>query len=307
MQKAHVHIVMATYNGEKYIREQLDSLLSQTYQNISVEICDDGSTDMTLAIAKEYCAEDSRVSLVENEKNQGYVRNFLHGIKRSEADYVMLCDQDDIWNADKVAITLSAMQGAEQEMPGVPILVYTDAMNYDSRTKKDIGRFHKASHLQVKKVDTPHLFMENKCIGCTIMLNRSLVMCVEDMPEEIRVHDWWLALIAAHFGQIVYVDKATLRYRQHDDNMIGGDSYHSYVQERASRLQEQRQVLHKTYEQAAAFLRCYRDKMNDEQIRVAEKFASMEQANWFVRRKRVICDGYRKSGLLRNVGLLLLM
>lgn len=306
MKEMHVHIVMATYNGEKYMREQLDSLLSQTHANISIEICDDGSSDETLAIANEYAEKDSRVSLFCNPTNQGYTKNFLQGIMRSEADYVMLCDQDDIWNENKVELTLAAMLQAE-ETKDVPILVYTDAMNYDNKTGTELGRFHHSSHLNVKKVDTPHIFMENKCIGCTIMVNRSLVNYVDRTPKEIRVHDWWLALIASHFGKIVYVDEATLRYRQHGGNMIGGDSYQDYVQERVSRMQEQRLVLEKTYLQAKAFIDCYKDKMTEKQLAVAYRFATLGEANWFVRRKRVICNGYRKSGLLRNIGLLLLM
>lgn len=306
-EKNNVHIVMATYNGEKYLQEQMDSLLSQTYADITVEVCDDGSCDKTPEIVKQYADRDERVSLYMNEKNQGYVKNFLSGIRRKEAQYTMLCDQDDIWYKDKVEVTLCAMREAEAKYGDVPILVYTDAMNYDSKTKSEQGRFHANSHLQVKKVDTPHLFMENKCIGCTVMINHSLAAYIEKIPEEIRVHDWWLALIAAHFGKIVYVDQPTLYYRQHSGNMIGGDTYGGYIKQRTLCMQQQKSVLQATYRQAGAFLQCYEDKMTAQQIRIAKRFATMEQANWFVRRKRVLCDGYRKSGFVRNAGLMLLI
>ena len=102
MKQDTVLIVVATYNGEKFLREQLDSLLSQSYENIAVEICDDGSSDETLAIAEEYCEKDKRFSLHRNETNQGYVKNFLKALQRSRASYMMLCDQDDIRNNDKV-------------------------------------------------------------------------------------------------------------------------------------------------------------------------------------------------------------
>lgn len=302
-----VHIVMATYNGEKFIREQLDSLLCQTYSNLSIEICDDGSSDTTIDIVKEYAKKDSRITLHQNESNEGYVKNFLKGIKRSTAPYVMLCDQDDIWNKDKVERTLAKMKQSEKSNQNVPLLVYSDAMNYDSDTKKELGRFHQSSRLNTKKVDTPHLFMENKCIGCTIMVNGVMRDFLNELPKEIRVHDWWLALIAAHFGKLLYLDEPTLLYRQHSNNMIGGDSYGDYVKERLSKIEKQRLVLQQTYSQGAAFLRCFEDKMSNEQIKIAEKFAGMQTAGWFGRRKTMFLNGFYKSGMIRNIGLFLLM
>ena len=103
---AEVHIVLTTYNGEKFIREQLDSILANTFQDVMVEICDDGSTDSTLDIAREYVERYDQISLYQNEKNLGYTKNFLEGIRRSRSPYVMLCDQDDIWHKDKIEKTL---------------------------------------------------------------------------------------------------------------------------------------------------------------------------------------------------------
>ena len=108
--KEQVEIVMATYNGEKYIKEQLDSLLSQSHPYLLVDVCDDGSTDDTVSIVKEYEKKDSRVRLFENKTNQGYIRNFMSGIVRCDSPYIMLCDQDDIWNWDKVELTLEKMK-----------------------------------------------------------------------------------------------------------------------------------------------------------------------------------------------------
>lgn len=180
--KEQVEIVMATYNGEKYIKGQLDSLLSQSYPDLLVDVCDDGSTDDTVSIVKEYEKKDSRVRLFENKTNQGYIRNFMSGIVRCDSPYIMLCDQDDIWNWDKVELTLEKMKQMERENQEKPVLVFTDAMNFDSSTGKKLGRFHEMSHLNVKKVDTAHLFMENKCIGCTIMMNRAILPYLKELP-----------------------------------------------------------------------------------------------------------------------------
>lgn len=305
--KDQVHIVMATYNGKKYVREQIDSLLKQSYKSITIEVCDDGSTDGTPAIIKEYIAKDPRISLHVNKHNCGYVTNFLEGIKRCQAPYVMFCDQDDIWLEDKVERTLLAMKETEKEMPDKPVLVFTDAMCFDSVTDKSLGLFHETSHLDVKKVDTAHLFMENKCIGCTMMMNRAVLPYLHQLPQEIRIHDWWIALICSHFGAIRYVPQATLRYRQHEGNQIGGSSYGGYLKKRLAHIREQRQALVLTYRQGAAFLRLFGEQMSKQQRMVAEHFADMEQAGFFRRRCLIMRYGFKKSGWVRNFGLFLLV
>lgn len=302
-----VHIVMASYNGEAYLEEQLESLLHQSYADFTLEICDDGSTDGTLDILERYAKEDERISIHRNEKNMGYVKNFMQGIKRSQASYIMLCDQDDIWNPNKIEITLKAMKKAENETPNVPLLVFTDAMNYDSDSGEETGRFHKNSHLDIKKVDTAHIFMENKCIGCTVMINQAVLSYLSELPEQIRVHDWWLALICSHFGRIVYVDEPTLKYRQHGGNMIGGSSFSSYVKERLAGIARQREALRQTFAQGAAFYGQYGERMGESERRIAAAFAGMEQAGWFLRRKNMFCYGFTKSGWIRNVGLFFLI
>ncbi len=301
-----VHIILTTYNGERYLREQLDSVLGQTYTDLVVEICDDGSTDGTLDIISEYINKDSRVCMHHNEQNLGYVQNFLQGIKRVKDPYIMLCDQDDIWYPDKVEMTLGTMKKAEAGDLRAPVLVFTDAMNFDSETGEDIGSFHKSSHLDTKKVDTAHLFMENKCIGCTVMINHNIQRYLSELPDEIRVHDWWLALICSHFGTISYLPQMTLRYRQHESNQIGGRSFFDYFKARIASIGEQRQALLATYRQAEAFCKIFRDEMDHEQYDIAYRFSHMSRAGWFTRHYHLIRYGYTKSGWIRNIGLFLI-
>lgn len=302
-----VQIIMATYNGEKFLEEQLDSLLAQTWADIRVEVCDDGSVDQTCEIVERYVQKDSRISIHRNEKNKGYVRNFLEGMQRSETEYIMFCDQDDIWDQDKVEVTLHAMEQAEKANADMPVLVFTDAVNFDSDTGEEQGRFHHNSHLNTKKVDSAHLFMENKVIGCTVMVNRAILPYLTEIPKEIRVHDWWLALICSHFGQIVYLDRPTLRYRQHSGNMIGGSSFGSYVKDRLAGIQNQREALRSSYQQGQAFLSLYGDRMTQEQRETAQKFAVLAGTGWFKRRWNMMKYGFTKSGLVRNIGLFFLI
>ncbi|MGN1206208.1 MAG: glycosyltransferase family 2 protein [Eubacterium sp.] len=304
---AQIGIILATYNGEKYLREQLESILSNTFTDYEIHICDDGSTDGTVAIAKEYVEKYPQISLWQNEKNQGYTKNFLQAMKRETTPYVMLCDQDDIWKPDKIEMTYRAMKEAE-ESENMPILVFTDAENYDDATKKDMGSFHKTSHLDTKKFDTAHLFMENKCIGCTIMCNAKVRDYLTELPEEIRVHDWWLALICSHFGKVIYLDKMTLHYRQHSDNMIGTSSFFQYLAQRISHWKEQKEAIRATMAQGNAFYHIFGDKIQDpKRKKCAYEFSKMSEKNVIMRRYLAVHYGFLKSGLVRNIALLFLI
>lgn len=305
---AEVHIVLTTYNGEKYIREQLDSILANTFQDVMVEICDDGSTDSTLDIAREYVEQYDQISLYQNEKNLGYTKNFLEGIRRSRSPYVMLCDQDDIWHRDKIEKTLRRMKEMEsQNGNDIPLMVFTDAMNFDSDSGEELGSFHKSSHLDVKRLDSAHLFMENKCIGCTVMMNGAIRQYLQEFPDEIRVHDWWLALICSHFGKISYIKETTLHYRQHGGNMIGGSSFSDYVRARVSDLRSQRQVIRQTFLQGRAFYKVFGERLSGEKGQIAKHFAGMAEAGAVRRRVDMIRFGFCKSGFVRNAALFLLI
>ena len=135
---AEIGIILATYNGEKYLREQLDSILSNTFKDYEIHICDDGSTDGTIAIAKEYAEKYPQITVWQNEKNQGYTGNFLKAVQRETAPYFMFCDQDDIWKPDKIEVTYRAMKEAEGT-ENQPVLVFTDAESYDDATNQSFG------------------------------------------------------------------------------------------------------------------------------------------------------------------------
>ncbi len=301
-----VEIVVTTYNGEAYIAEQLDSLLSQSHTAIRILVFDDGSTDGTEAIVRDYAGRYENIVWHKNEHNLGYTMNFLRGLKHTKADYVMLCDQDDIWKPDKVETTLKNMLDAESGDRETPILVFTDAELYGSRIPKNQS-FHKTTHLNTKKVDLGAVLMENKCIGCTVMVNRALLGHLERLPKAIRVHDWWLALIAAGFGRIVYLDEMTLYYRQHDHNEIGGTEYTGYVKKRLGAIGAQRETVRETYRQGAAFYKLFMAELPEDRRRVAEVFAHMEHTPFIRRRVNMFRYGFKKSGMIRNLGLFLLM
>lgn len=302
-----VQVVIGTYNGEKFLREQLDSILEGNYADIQIEISDDGSTDSTLDIAREYVSRyEGKVSLYQNEKNLGFRLNFLNALKRSSANYVMCCDQDDVWLPGKIGVTLEKMKSLEQG-DGKPILVFTDAMMYDSESGKDLGSFFKNGKLNTENVDIAHILMENKCIGCTTMVNKEAVSYLHTLPDSIRVHDWWLAMICATFGKIGFVDEMTIRYRQHGNNIIGGTSFSSYFVNRIASLKKQRQAVYDSFSQGQAFYELFQEQMESDKKKTCQAFAQMPENGYFKRRIYCLKYGFLKTGLLRNVGLLLII
>lgn len=310
MEMEKVTIVMATYNGAAYLKSQIDSILTNTYTNWTLEICDDGSTDETISIIKAYVKTyPERIFLRQNSQNLGVVRNFLEGACRASGDYIMFADQDDVWLPDKIAHTLKKMKETEQGQTDIPAVVFTDAKVVDEKLQEIAPSFHKISALDTTKTDLAHLLMENKLIGCTMMFNQAAVKMLYQLPKQARYHDWWLGLIAASMGKIGYLSEGTLLYRQHGNNEVGTQSFLSYVKARIRSLQAQKQSLIENQKQAAELLEIYQnEKLLSEQAKEElHIFASLSEKGWISRRKIVLRHGYLKTGVLRNIGIVLLI
>lgn len=303
-----VGIVMAAYNSEKFIGEQLDSILSGTYQDIHIYVRDDGSTDNTVSIVKEYEQKyPCKVQLVENKQNGGLVKNFLTGVMEAKENYIMFSDHDDVWLPDKVKVTLEAMQEAEASEGEQPIVVFTDNTIVDGDLKPLGASFYERSHFDFNQMGLSYMLMENKLIGCTMMINRSLAEKIKVLPDHARVHDWWIALIAAAFGKIVFVNEQTMLYRQHGSNVIGNRSFSKYVTDAAKSLKKQKEKILQTEKQAEDFLKIYEAELSVEQKKLVADFAHLEQYSFFKRKILVLKNKYLKSGFIRNIGVLLVV
>lgn len=215
-----VDILLATYNGEKYLKCQLDSLLNQTYKNIRILINDDASTDKTTEILREYEKKDSRIKVIYNEKNIGSIKNFENLLKRVEAKYYMLSDQDDYWLPNKVEKSLNKIIEEDAD------IVFTDLEAVDENLQtieKSIARA-KGYIKNIKKYkDYKLVFLRNNGItGCTIISKSKLINKFFPIPQEYpMVHDWWMALIIGQNGKIAFLDESTIKYRQHENNQVG--------------------------------------------------------------------------------------
>jgi len=210
-----ISIIMATYNGEKYICQQIDSILNQTYQNFELIIGDDCSKDSTVQIAEKYAAEDKRISIIKNEKNLGFKKNFENLLNHTKGKFIALSDQDDIWTPDHLEVLIKNI-GEHDLACSNAALVDADGNSMNS-TMKDIMRNNDFQHDQ--NSIRIHLMHYNFVQGSTCLITPELVKKTLPIPENVQFHDWWIGLCAAFSKGIIYIDKPLLFYRQHGSNV----------------------------------------------------------------------------------------
>lgn len=218
-----ISILLSTYNGGKYLKEQLDSILSQSFNDFKVLVRDDGSTDNTVAILKEYeKMYPTKIKLIKDDGgNLRSTRSFMRLLENSDSEYVMFCDQDDVWLEDKIEITLKKMLEIEKENLDKPALVHTDLYIYENEKKNKYVKFMEYQKLNYRFDTLNRLFMQNIVTGCTMMINKKGIKKISDIPKEALMHDWWAAIVVSAFGKIGFVNRATILYRQHDNNTVG--------------------------------------------------------------------------------------
>ena len=220
-----VSVLLAAYQGAAYLPAQLDSLRAQTCPDFRVLWQDDGSTDGTPALLEALSARDPRfLPGAQQGQHLGAVGNFLSLLAQDDAPYSALCDQDDIWQPGKLSRCLEAMRDAEALFGAdTPLLVH-----HDCRVVGPDGSVLHESFFRHQGWDDsantlPRLLVQNNVTGCTCLMNAALrrIVTAHAPADGIVMHDWFIALTAAAFGQIVFVDEPLVDYRQHGSNVMG--------------------------------------------------------------------------------------
>lgn len=223
MENQTVDILMAVYNGEKYIENQLLSLLQQKHKNWRLYIQDDGSTDTTLAIAKRFKDSDSRIFIIENNvKNQGAGGNFLSMVKYSQSDYALFCDQDDIWLENKISDMVFFANSKKMNVTSVPGIVYADGYALSDESG-DID-FGGISHNHARRLND-FLFFNSGYQGCSILMNKPLKDLVANYSGFIYLHDDIVSLVAHAFDNVYFLPKKLMLYRQHIGAVTGNKNF----------------------------------------------------------------------------------
>ena len=232
-------ILLGTYNGGRFLREQLDSLFAQTMKDFQLYIRDDGSTDDTMLIVKEYQQLHPNIVKVEDEgKNLGAKGNFERLLALTDADYYMFCDQDDVWLPDKIEVSFAKMKQMEQRYGDIPLLVHTDLEVVDEDLNVINASFWKYSRVLPQVVDENihYLGIANSVTGCTIIMNKMAKQVAIPFPEQIYMHDAWIALCVMKYGKMGYINMPTIKYRQHSSNVLGAIEYRFSIKEKLKNI-----------------------------------------------------------------------
>lgn len=222
MNKETVDILMASYNGARYIKSQILSIIAQTYQNWRLIIHDDGSSDDTVEIIKYFCSIDDRIIYMEDGvmlKNAG--RHFMYMLKFVEAEYICFCDQDDIWLEDKLSQMRSVLIEKDNSKPQV---IFSDAFLYFCDKNEIEGNLLSARPRVLKDL----LFINGGIHGSASMFNKRMVDCINREFSTIEMHDHVLTFVGCTFGEIDYIEKKLFLYRQHNHNVTGNLSKNKY-------------------------------------------------------------------------------
>ncbi len=270
-------VLMACYNGEKYIRQQIDSILNQTYKDWRLLVSDDGSTDGTADIIDEYCAAhpDKIVRLRSGRRCGNAGEHFVWLMSQSQADYMFFADQDDVWLPKKMEKSVETMEAAEDENnKSMPILVYTDLTVTDVDMNVTAESLMKLQQQQPLINDYRELLFQNVITGNTMFINCALadkaLKCVD--TKSVSMHDWWVGIVAARFGKTCFVDEQTVLYRQHNDNSVGAQNtrHLSYLFQKLTKQGSVAAYADSKAKQSEVFRDTYNSELNsDEQTLLA--------------------------------------
>jgi len=222
-----IEILLATYNGGKYLKDQIESILDQTYQDFRILIRDDASTDNTALIIDEYKNKypDKIVTIIDSLGNIGCRKSFMELLRCSSHDYIMFCDQDDIWLPNKIELTYLRMKELEKETNS-PILVFTDLIVVDSELNVLNNSFWNYQKITPNiATDWKKLVSQNVITGCTMMINREAKKIVLPFELDMMIHDQWIGVNVAKKGKVGYINQPTMLYRQHGGNVAGAISF----------------------------------------------------------------------------------
>ncbi len=307
-----IGIVLCTYNGEKYIARQIESILNQTDTNWHLIISDDASSDGTVEILRQFRdAHPDKIELIiRRDGFRSACKHFLRMIYTQcpRYNYIMCADQDDIWKRDKIRISRRLMHKAEKKYGGdMPILIHTDSNVVDENENAIAHSFMRYQNANPKNNTLNHLLVQNVVTGAAMIINKPLSMLLDPPPENAYMHDEWMALIASCFGVILYSDRKTYMYRQHSKNLLGAKKA-GLIKETIYRLTDSsadknsRDNYKRLYEQAKDFRNIYLESLTANQLEVLDAFIAMKDMNRFDKIKNIIKYRFTYNTLYRTIG-----
>lgn len=311
-------MLVAAWNGEKYLGAQLDSILGQQLPGdgsvrLQVLVSDDCSGDRTVQVARDYVRRfPKQVRLVcRSAPSGGAAAHFLSLLSETAAgselpDYVMLSDQDDVWLPCKTGKLLEKMREMETENPAgdLPLLVHSDLLVADETLRVIAPSFFAYQKVSPERTGLPQLLVQNNVTGGAVMINRPLLELLRQPPGVCLMHDSWLALLASAFGRIGWVDEPLYYYRQHGDNALGAEKGDN-VRGAADRLKDGRKArenYRRMFGQAACLLELFDDRLDERQKEILKAFIRLPRRNRLMKMASILRWGFTKNTWLRTLG-----
>ena len=301
-----IEILMATYNGASYLREQIDSILNQSDSGWHLTISDDCSTDDTSAIIDSYVRRHpEKIARYYSGQQFGNARDhFFHLMKQCDAKWMLFCDQDDTWYPDKIAKLKAAMREAERQYgEEMPLLVFSDQTPTDAQLHPLAPSLMRYQKQYFENFDYRSILFQNVVTGGAMGINQSLAKlggkCID--TSRVIMHDWWLAVVAARFGKIIYLDEPLGTYRQHEENEVGAKKVGSihYIQQKLCRIDVIRRAVFKKKRQAEVFRCTYTNSLIDEELRFLYHFEKEHSGfGFYWKNNRYIYGTVRKFGFV---------
>ncbi len=276
-----VTVLLSTYNGDKYIGEQLDSLLNQTYNNFNILVRDDGSSDNTVNILELYEKRyPSKFSIIKGI-NVGVIKSFFELIEccSEDSSYIAFCDQDDFWEPLKIERAVSALEASKAKIKG-----------YCSNLKLVDENLNFLS-IKYNKMLRPSFYnaiFENIVTGCTFVVNNELIFLLKNRinfinSNNILMHDWFLYIIATSFGEVIYDKESYIQYRQHTNNVVGMDT--NIISKIKRRTRNFYKYKNRRIKQVEEFYINYKDELLENKMKYLDKLIN---ANTIMKRIKFI-------------------
>ena len=306
-----IDILLATYNGERFLGRQIDSILEQMDDRCRLLVRDDSSTDGTQALLRQMAEQHpDRIVLLDESGRLGACGSFGRLIECSDADYLLFCDQDDVWLPGHIFRPIERIQAVEREFGReTPVLAHTDLVVADCDLHTICNSFWAYGKLDpTGGCRLNRLLIQNVVTGCAMTINRPLARLACPIPASAAMHDWWLALVASVFGRVETIGEATTLYRQHSENCVGANRYDwQYIRRKFKDVLSGEAVARwrrTTKRQAEEFQRLFGERLSPQQRETLAAYVGLEDVGFFRRRVQIFRHGFFKTGLMRNIGLL---
>lgn len=300
-----VVVLLATFNGSRYLRDQLNSIAGQSHSHWRLVVADDGSRDDTLAIVQSFAERyPDRVRIVLDGPAGSARDNFFRLLRIADpAPYYAFCDQDDVWSFDKLDRLVQRCRQIETQHSGQPCLVYSDLKVVDAQ----LGILNPSfmDQVRARPHDITHktLLVENAIPGCAMLFNAVLADVFRTHkfdPTRVIMHDWWIALLASAVGHISYVPTSLVSYRQHATNTLGSVDRSGLAFALSKLFWGDRSAALQTYSQASAFLAAYRDLLDPAMCEEIHAFASLRHRHKFERIRLILKHRILKQNFFRR-------